>query len=148
MRPSLHRQIGSHRVVLGAPCGIHAVIVYLAIQDTLQSPVESRLAPRAGSSIRKVGKITCVTIHIPQQTHDIGHQIVIESDIVLVTKIARERPILTPPATTFLRLKNHLYAVECCITVLRNPRSLVKFGEETNLLGRCQIVQTGMCIFF
>ena len=82
------------RVVLGTPGGHRAVVVYLAFYDDFQSLLERGFAPGTRLVIDQVFKIAFVADDVLQEPHDIGCQVVVERDIVLVAAIARKRPIL------------------------------------------------------
>ena len=94
--------------MLGAPCGVRAVDDDLAVKDALHSAVECCLTSLTRSGIRDVSKVARVVIYIPEQLQYIDHQIVVEGDVVLITVIVTQRPVLTPSAAALLCIANHL----------------------------------------
>ncbi len=98
----------SDGIVLGAPDGFDSLVIYLAAEDTLHSSVESLAATFAGRLIRQVSEVAFVLIDIAEHEHDVGHEVVVEGDIVLITAFSSERPVLRPTPAILLALKNHI----------------------------------------
>ena len=133
--------------MLCAPNGGYPFIVNLTAEDTCNTAVECCAATRAGSSVRYVLKIAFVRIYIAQEQHDIGHQVVIEGDIVLITAFPRQWPILAPTPTSFLCREYHLQSAKKRSAITLIFVIPIDMRQKPHLLGGGIVVETRVFAF-
>jgi len=82
-------------------------------------------------------------LNVAQQFHDVGHQVVVEGDVVVVTAIAGQGPVLRPATIGLLGGKDQFQALAKGRAVLLDVTTLVDFGQEAHFHGGGCIVEAG-----
>ena len=135
-----------YRVVLGTPSSRRAVIINLTFDDDLNSLVKRSLTLGTVSLVSDLGKVTLVVRNVPEYLHDIGHQVVVKCDVILIAATARQWPILRPAATAFLSGEEHVQCLLERFLVFLHQSLLIDLRQEPHLHRRRTVVQTGVLV--
>ena len=80
--------------MLRTPCGRCTVVVHLALDDTLQTFVESLLTFVAQGLIYYIFEVSFVIVNVTQYLHDVGHEVIVERYVVLIASASAKRIVL------------------------------------------------------
>ena len=132
----------SQRIVLSTPGSRDSIVIHLTLDDYFKTVLKGTLAMLARRFVSDVLKVTLIGSNFLKQTHHIGHQIVVERDVVLIASVSRKRVILRPTTTALLGHENHIQGLLERIFIPLQRVLLPHFGQKAHLLGGSTIIQT------